>query len=67
MQSEKTRRIKNLLSRRSKCLRGASEWRKMAGMVNTFPWERLACEHAEHRWLSAADRVEQKIIENLKG
>jgi len=39
----------------------------MADVVNTFPWERLACEHAEHRWLSAADRVEQKIIENLKG
>lgn len=63
--SPSTRRIKNLASRRRKCLRGASAWRQVGRLVDS-PWERITAEAAEHRWLCAADRCHTKIIKELE-
>lgn len=60
-----TRRIRILAARRRKCLQGASSWRAMRRVVDS-PWERITCEHAEHRWLSAADRIHTKLARILE-
>ena len=64
--SESTRRVVKLAARRRKCLQGAKAWRNIATMFDCSSWERVTAEEAEHRWLSVADRIHNKIVRELE-
>ena len=64
--SESTRRIVKLAARRRKCLQGAKAWANIATMFDRSSWERVTAEEAEHRWLSVADRIHNKIVRELE-
>ncbi len=64
--SESSGRVVNRAAGRGKGLQGAKAWRNMATMFDCSSWERVTAEEAEHRWLSVADRIHNKIVRELE-